>query len=88
MKTSLLALAVWLLLFQPGGTFWTSQLRKNCYNGNYHISVLMMNNSAYNEPLENLKKAVNDGLVIVRERLSEAGKHVGKESALLRTTLC
>lgn len=88
MKTSLLALAVWLLLFQPGRTFWTSQLRKNCYNGNYHISVLMMNNSAYNEPLDNLKKAVNDGLDIVRERLSEAGKHVGKESALLRTTLC
>lgn len=48
----------------------------------------MMNNSAYNEPLDNLKKAVNDGLDIVRERLSEAGKHVGKESALLRTTLC
>nr|XP_048288405.1 guanylyl cyclase C [Myodes glareolus] len=76
MKTSLLALAVWLLLFRPGRTFWTSQLRKNCYNGNYHISVLMMNNSAYNEPLDNLKKAVNDGLDIVRERLSEAGLNV------------
>ncbi|CAO2607010.1 Guanylyl cyclase C [Lemmus lemmus] len=76
MKTSLLAWAVWLLLSQPGRTFWTSQVRKNCYNGNYHISVLMMNNSAYNEPLENLEKAVNDGLVIVRERLSEAGLNV------------
>ncbi|CAH7428410.1 Gucy2c [Phodopus roborovskii] len=76
MKTSLLSLAAWLLLFQPGRTFWASQTRKNCHNGNYHISVLMMNNSAYKEPLENLRDAVNEGLVIVRERLSEAGLNV------------
>uniref|UniRef100_A0A8C2MRI1 Guanylate cyclase n=1 Tax=Cricetulus griseus TaxID=10029 RepID=A0A8C2MRI1_CRIGR len=76
MKTSLLALAAWLTLFQPRQAFWTSQMRKNCHNGTYHISVLMMNNSAYKEPLENLSDAVNEGLAIVRERLSEAGLNV------------
>ncbi|KAL1775881.1 heat-stable enterotoxin receptor [Sigmodon hispidus] len=76
MNTSLLALAVWLLLFQLGQTFWSSQMRKNCHNGHYQISVLMMNNSAYKEPLENLKDAVNEGLDIVRNRLSEAGLNV------------
>ncbi|XP_036038368.1 heat-stable enterotoxin receptor isoform X1 [Onychomys torridus] len=76
MKTSLLALAVWLLLFQPWQTVWTSQVRRNCHDGNYQISVLMMNNSAYKEPLDNLRDAVNEGLDIVRIRLSEAGLNV------------
>ncbi|XP_059114700.1 guanylyl cyclase C [Peromyscus eremicus] len=75
MKTSLLALAVWLLLFQPGRTVW-NQVRQNCHDGNYQISVLMMNNSAYKEPLDNLRDAVNEGLDIVRMRLSEAGLNV------------
>lgn len=83
MKTSLLALAAWLMLFQPGRTFWTSQTRKNCRDGTYHISVLMMNNSAYKEPLENLSDAVNEGLDIVRQRLSEAGKNAAKGSSFL-----
>lgn len=82
MKTSLLALAVWILLSQPGQTVWT-QVRQNCHDGNYQISVLMMNNSAYKEPLDNLKDAVNEGLVIVRTRLREAGKNVAKESSFL-----
>ncbi|XP_069347304.1 guanylyl cyclase C [Eulemur rufifrons] len=73
MKTPLLGLALWSLLFQPGLMFWSSQLSQNCHNGSYEISVLMMNNSAFPEPLENLRDAVNDGLEIVRERLRNSG---------------
>lgn len=87
MKTSLLALAVWILLSQPGQTVWT-QVRQNCHDGNYQISVLMMNNSAYKEPLDNLKDAVNEGLDIVRTRLRLAGKNVAKESSFLCTIPC
>ncbi|KAL2776802.1 heat-stable enterotoxin receptor precursor [Daubentonia madagascariensis] len=76
MKTPLLGLALWSLLFQPGLMFWSSQVSQNCHNGSYEISVLMMNNSAFPEPLENLKDAVNDGLEIVRARLQNAGINV------------
>nr|XP_004671907.1 heat-stable enterotoxin receptor [Jaculus jaculus] len=76
MKTLLLGLALWSLLSQPGLTFWASQVRQNCLNGSYEISVLMMNNSAFPEPLDNLKEAVNEGLDIVRARLQEAGINV------------
>lgn len=85
--TSLLGLAVLLLLFQPTLTFWDSQVGQNCYDGNYEISVLMMDNSAYKEPLENLREAVNEGLDIVRMRLSEAGKTRAEDSSFLRTAL-
>uniref|UniRef100_A0A2K6FTT8 Guanylyl cyclase C n=1 Tax=Propithecus coquereli TaxID=379532 RepID=A0A2K6FTT8_PROCO len=74
MKTPLLGLALWSLLFQPGLTFWSSQVSQSCLNGTYEISVLMTNNSAFPEPLENLRDVVNDGLEIVRGRLQKAGK--------------
>uniref|UniRef100_H0XAQ1 Guanylate cyclase n=1 Tax=Otolemur garnettii TaxID=30611 RepID=H0XAQ1_OTOGA len=69
MKTLLLGLALWLLLFQPGLTFLFHQ---SCYHDNYEISVLMMNNSAFPEPHDNLKDAVSEGLEIVRKRLQDA----------------
>lgn len=74
MKTPLLALALWSLLLQLGLTFWPSSVSQNCHNGSYEISVLMMNNSAFPESLDNLKAVVNEGVNIVRQRLLEAGK--------------
>uniref|UniRef100_A0A4X1V8C0 Guanylate cyclase n=1 Tax=Sus scrofa TaxID=9823 RepID=A0A4X1V8C0_PIG len=73
MKTPLLALALWSLLLQLGLTFWPSSVSQNCHNGSYEISVLMMNNSAFPESLDNLKAVVNEGVNIVRQRLLEAG---------------
>lgn len=76
--TSLLGLAVQLsLLLQPALASSDPETRQNCHNGNYEISVLMMENAAYKEPLENLRDAVNEGLDIVRMRLREAGKTIG-----------
>lgn len=74
MKTPLLGLALWSLLLHPGLMFWTSQVSRNCNNGSYEISVLMMNNSAFSESLDNLKEAVNEGVEIVKQRLLKAGK--------------
>lgn len=85
---SLLGLAVPLLLFQPALTFWASQVKQNCDNGSYAISVLMMGNSAYNEPMQNLREAVEEGLDIVRKRLREAGKTMVKDSFFLCTAFC
>uniref|UniRef100_A0A8C0W2J7 Guanylate cyclase n=1 Tax=Castor canadensis TaxID=51338 RepID=A0A8C0W2J7_CASCN len=76
MEISLLGLVVWSLLFQPRLMFWASHVRQNCHNGSYEISVLMMNNSAFPESLENLKEAVNVGLDVVRMQLHEAGINV------------
>ncbi|XP_012880498.1 PREDICTED: heat-stable enterotoxin receptor [Dipodomys ordii] len=77
MERPLLSPALWgwwlWLLCQPGLAFWGSQLSRNCHNGSYQISVLMMNNSAFPESLDNLKDAVNAGLDVVRVRLLEAG---------------
>lgn len=83
--TSPLGLAVRLLLFQPTLMLWASQVRQKCYNGTYEISVLMMDNSAYREPLQNLRDAVEEGLDIVRKRLREAGKTLVKDSVLCMT---
>jgi heat-stable enterotoxin receptor len=80
MEISLLGLVVWSLLFQPRLMFWASHVRQNCHNGSYEISVLMMNNSAFPESLENLKEAVNVGLDVVRMQLHEAGKNMVIES--------
>lgn len=76
MKTPLLDLALWSLLVQSSLTFWTTQMSQNCHSGNYEISVLMMNNSAFPESLDNLKDAVIEGMDIVRQRLREAGLNV------------
>ncbi|EQB78962.1 heat-stable enterotoxin receptor precursor [Camelus ferus] len=56
--------------------FWASHVSQNCHDGSYEISVLMMNNSAFSEPLENLKAVVNEGVKTVRQRLREAGLNV------------
>uniref|UniRef100_A0A8D2GS00 Guanylate cyclase n=1 Tax=Urocitellus parryii TaxID=9999 RepID=A0A8D2GS00_UROPR len=76
MKTPLLGLALCSLLFQPWLMLWASQFSQNCHNDSYEISVLMMNNSAFPEPLDKLREAVNEGLDIVRMRLHEAGLNV------------
>ncbi|XP_075409201.1 guanylyl cyclase C [Tenrec ecaudatus] len=76
MKTPLLDLALWYLLLQPGLVFVSSQVIRNCNNGSYEISVLMMNNSAFTEPLKRIEEVVYNGLDIVRERLAHAGFNV------------
>ncbi|XP_036889837.1 heat-stable enterotoxin receptor [Sturnira hondurensis] len=76
MKTPLWDLALWSLLLSPALMTWTSTMSQNCNNGNYQISVLMMNNSAFSEPHEKLRNAVNKGLKIVRERLINNGINV------------
>ncbi|XP_045366221.1 guanylyl cyclase C isoform X1 [Camelus bactrianus] len=76
MKTLLPGLALWSLLLRPGLMFWASHVSQNCHDGSYEISVLMMNNSAFSEPLENLKAVVNEGVKTVRQRLREAGLNV------------
>lgn len=81
MKTLLLDLVLWSLLFQPGWLYLTSRVSQNCHNGSYEISVLMMDNSAFAEPLENVEDAVNEGLEIVRGRLQNAGKKMLIESS-------
>lgn len=81
MKTLLLDLVLWSLLFQPEWLYLTSQVSQNCHNGSYEISVLMMDNSAFAEPLENVEDAVNEGLEIVRGRLQNAGKKMLIESS-------
>lgn len=76
MKTPLLALALWSLLLRPGLPFWTSHVSRNCQDGSYEISVLMMNNSAFPEFLDSLEEVVKEGVKIVRQRLLEAGLNV------------
>ncbi|XP_004845892.1 heat-stable enterotoxin receptor [Heterocephalus glaber] len=79
MKSPLLGLALWALLlqlFQPLLAYWASQMSQKCHSGSYEISVLMMNNSAFGEALDDLKAAVNLGLEIVREHLQKAGVNV------------
>ncbi|XP_015996027.2 heat-stable enterotoxin receptor [Rousettus aegyptiacus] len=72
-----LGLALWLLLLCPGLMFWKPQVNQNCNNGRYEISVLMMNNSAFQESSsDNLKNAVNMGVEIVRQRLISDGIYV------------
>ncbi|XP_058138809.1 guanylyl cyclase C [Dasypus novemcinctus] len=86
MKTPLLDLALWWSLFlQPALTFGFSQVRQNCEKGSYEISVLMMNNSAFPESLENLEAAVNMALDIVRQRLHEAGINVTVNATFIRS---
>ncbi|XP_006170026.1 heat-stable enterotoxin receptor [Tupaia chinensis] len=84
MKTPLLSLALWLLLFQPGMMF-LSDVSRNCHDGTYEITVLMMNNSAFPETLNNLEIAVNEGLKIVKQRLDEAGMNVTVNASFIRS---
>ena len=83
MTTPLLALTLWSLLLLPGLPFWTSHVSRNCQDGSYEISVLMMNNSAFPESLDNLEEVVKEGVKIVRQRLLEAGKNTVTEFSSL-----
>uniref|UniRef100_A0A4X2K9T6 Guanylate cyclase n=1 Tax=Vombatus ursinus TaxID=29139 RepID=A0A4X2K9T6_VOMUR len=74
-----LVLTLWsLLCFQGWG--WVLPKNKACYEGHYGISVLMMNNSAFPEPLENLRIAMDRSLEMVKKLLRE-GKYTVKGSA-------
>ena len=83
MKTPLLALALWSLILRPGLPFWTSHVSRNCQDGSYEISVLMMNNSAFPESLDSLEEVVKEGVKIVSQRLLEAGKNTVTEFSSL-----
>uniref|UniRef100_F7B751 Guanylyl cyclase C n=1 Tax=Monodelphis domestica TaxID=13616 RepID=F7B751_MONDO len=75
MKRLVLGLALWpLLCFQGWG--WILPNNQACRGSHYGISVLMMNNSAFPEPLGNLKIAMNWGLEMVKENLRDEGIHV------------
>lgn len=81
MKTPLLGLALLSLLLCPELIYVTTQLSQNCNNGNYEITVLMMENTAFQESQENLKKAVDYGVKIVNRRLNNDGKNMVTESS-------
>ncbi|XP_036992543.2 guanylyl cyclase C [Artibeus jamaicensis] len=83
MKTPLLDSALWSLLLSPALVIWAIQISQNCNNGNYQISVLMMNNSAFPEPHEKLTNAVNEGLKIVRQRLINNGINVTVDASFI-----
>ncbi|XP_012862953.1 heat-stable enterotoxin receptor [Echinops telfairi] len=83
MKTPLWDLALWYLLLQPRLVFVSSQVIRNCDKGGYEISVLMMNNSAFTEPLERIEEVVHNGLDVVRERLRHAGFNVTVKASFI-----
>ncbi|KAM8779846.1 guanylyl cyclase C isoform 2-T2 [Rhynchonycteris naso] len=82
MKT-LLGLALWSMLLRPGLMFQTTEVSKNCNNGSYEISILMMKNSAFSESLENLQRAVNLGVETVTKRLNEDDMNVTVEASFI-----
>ncbi|XP_054446894.1 guanylyl cyclase C [Pteronotus mesoamericanus] len=95
MKTPLLGLVLWSVLLCPGVIIETTQVRRNCRIGNYQITVLMMDNSAFPESHENLKDAVNQGLEIVRKRLIDNGinetvdaSFISSEGMIYRSSDC
>ncbi|KAM4820343.1 LOW QUALITY PROTEIN: guanylyl cyclase C, partial [Thomomys bottae] len=73
MAPPVLSQALWWLLVQPGLAFWASQVSQHCHDGRYHVTVLMMSNSAFPEDLTNLQVAVEAGLDVVRAQLHQAG---------------
>ncbi|XP_006888490.1 PREDICTED: heat-stable enterotoxin receptor [Elephantulus edwardii] len=85
MKASILGLALWPLFFQPRLMLWASQVIQNCQDGNYEISVLMMNNSAFQESLDVIERVVNEGVNIVRKRLQDAGINVTVSARFIQT---
>ncbi|XP_074050638.1 guanylyl cyclase C [Macrotis lagotis] len=69
MKRLMLGLALWpfLLYFQG----WGWKLPETCGPDQFSISVLMMNNSAFPEPLENLIAAMDKSMEKVQELLKD-----------------
>lgn len=81
MKKPLLGLTLWSLLLCPGLMCFNDQVTQKCHNGSYEISVLIMKNSAFQEPPENLENAVKRGLEIAERRLRDDGKNMVTESS-------
>uniref|UniRef100_A0A7N4V866 Guanylate cyclase n=1 Tax=Sarcophilus harrisii TaxID=9305 RepID=A0A7N4V866_SARHA len=64
-----LGLVLWPLLFYFQGWGWILPENNFCGKGLYGISVLMMNNSAFPEPLKNLEIAMNKSMDMVKNQL-------------------
>ncbi|XP_044534015.1 heat-stable enterotoxin receptor [Gracilinanus agilis] len=76
MKRLVLGLALWPLLLYFQGWGWILPNNQACRGRHYGISVLMMNNSAFPEPLKNLQIAMDWGLNMVKENLRDEGINV------------
>uniref|UniRef100_A0A7N4PSZ1 Guanylate cyclase n=1 Tax=Sarcophilus harrisii TaxID=9305 RepID=A0A7N4PSZ1_SARHA len=79
MTSPVLGLVLWPLLFYFQGWGWILPENNFCGKGLYGISVLMMNNSAFPEPLKNLEIAMNKSMDMVKNQLK--GKCTVKGSA-------
>ncbi|XP_051856797.1 guanylyl cyclase C [Antechinus flavipes] len=66
-----LGLVLWPLLFYFQGWGWVLPENNFCGKGLYGISVLMMNNSAFPEPLKNLEIAMNKSMDMVKNQLKD-----------------
>uniref|UniRef100_A0A7N4UYC6 Guanylate cyclase n=1 Tax=Sarcophilus harrisii TaxID=9305 RepID=A0A7N4UYC6_SARHA len=66
---TVLGLVLWPLLFYFQGWGWILPENNFCGKGLYGISVLMMNNSAFPEPLKNLEIAMNKSMDMVKNQL-------------------
>uniref|UniRef100_A0A7N4UYY0 Guanylate cyclase n=1 Tax=Sarcophilus harrisii TaxID=9305 RepID=A0A7N4UYY0_SARHA len=71
---TVLGLVLWPLLFYFQGWGWILPENNFCGKGLYGISVLMMNNSAFPEPLKNLEIAMNKSMDMVKNQLK--GKYI------------
>ncbi|KAK1341356.1 hypothetical protein QTO34_017762 [Cnephaeus nilssonii] len=85
MKKPLLGLTLWSLLLCPGLMCFNDQVTQKCHNGSYEISVLIMKNSAFQEPPENLENAVKRGLEIAERRLRDDGINATVNATFIRT---
>lgn len=81
MKKPLLGLTLCLLLLCPGLMCLNNEVIQKCNNGTYEISVLIMKNSAFQEPPVKLESAVRQGVKIVNQRLHGLGKNMVTESS-------
>lgn len=81
MKKPLLGLTLWLLLLCPGLMCLNNEVIQKCNNGTYEISVLIMKNSAFQEPPVKLESAVRKGVKIVNQHLHDHGKNMVTESS-------
>ncbi|XP_068957551.1 guanylyl cyclase C [Petaurus breviceps papuanus] len=71
MKRLMLGLTLWTLLLYFQGWGWVLPQNKACSKDHYGISVLMMNNSAFPEPLKNLQTAMDTSLKMVKDLFRE-----------------
>ncbi|EPQ08127.1 Heat-stable enterotoxin receptor [Myotis brandtii] len=85
MKKPLLGLTLWLLLLCPGLMCLHNEVIQKCNNGTYEISVLIMKNSAFQEPPGKLERAVRQGVKIVNQRLNNHGINATVNASFIRT---